>query len=338
MLAAHADAIRLDPALFARIARRARAARHAAAWTTSRSTWSSATTWSSSLAGAGLDRRRTRPRCATTTSELSTLSTRFEKNLLADTNDLAVLIEDAAELDGLSAGEISAAAAAATERGLRRQVPDHPRAAHRRTRTWPACSNRELRERLFEASVARGSRGGEHDNRGWCCEIVAAARRTRAAARLRHPRRVRDRRRDGEDRRGRRRDARPRWPRPPRATPGPRGRAAEADRRSQVRAATGRRRPRRLGLGVLHRAGPPATYDVDTAALRPYFELERVLQRRRLLRGRAALRLDLRRAPRPGRLPPRRPGVGGLRRRTAPPSACTSATSTPARASAAGPG
>ena len=49
---------------------------------------------------------------------ISTLTTSFEKNLLADTNDLAVHVTDAAELDGLDAGELSAAAQAAADRGL----------------------------------------------------------------------------------------------------------------------------------------------------------------------------------------------------------------------------
>ena len=79
-------------------------------------------------------------------------------------------------------------------------------------------------------------------------------------------------------------------------------------------------------------------YAVDTTALRPYFELDRVL-----VDGvfhAAELLYGYRFTPRPdlARLPPRRPGVGGQRRRRRPRSACTSATSSPARASAAGRG
>ncbi len=43
--------------------------------------------------------------------KLSTLTTKFEKNLLEDTNELALVIDDVAELDGLEAGEISAGGA-----------------------------------------------------------------------------------------------------------------------------------------------------------------------------------------------------------------------------------
>src|SRR5690606_16340235 len=67
--------------------------------------------------GAGLDDAQ-KEQLKDYNRRLSTLTTRFEKNLLADTNDLAVVIDDVAELDGLSAGEISAAAEAAKERGL----------------------------------------------------------------------------------------------------------------------------------------------------------------------------------------------------------------------------
>ncbi|HNP16747.1 MAG TPA: M3 family peptidase, partial [Terrimesophilobacter sp.] len=69
------------------------------------------------LAGAGLDDDQ-KEKLKDFNQKLSTLTTRFEKNLLADTNDLAVIFDDVAELDGLGAGEISAAAEAAKERVL----------------------------------------------------------------------------------------------------------------------------------------------------------------------------------------------------------------------------
>ncbi|MBN9183368.1 MAG: M3 family peptidase, partial [Microbacterium sp.] len=68
-------------------------------------------------AGAALD-DAAKERLTALNTRLSTLTTTFEKNLLADTNDLAVVFHDAAELDGLTAGELSAAAQAATDRGL----------------------------------------------------------------------------------------------------------------------------------------------------------------------------------------------------------------------------
>src|SRR3546814_11655613 len=70
-----------------------------------------------SRAGAGLG-ADAKNRLVALNQRLSVLTTTFEKNLLADTNDLAVVFDDAAELDGLSAGELSAAAQAAADRGL----------------------------------------------------------------------------------------------------------------------------------------------------------------------------------------------------------------------------
>ena len=70
-----------------------------------------------SHAGAGLD-EAAKERLTASNQRLSTLTTTFEKNLLRDTNDLAVVFDDVAELDGLAEGELSAAAQAALDRGL----------------------------------------------------------------------------------------------------------------------------------------------------------------------------------------------------------------------------
>ncbi|MFN4002331.1 M3 family metallopeptidase [Microcella sp.] len=168
-LAAHTDAITLDSALYWRIAQlherrdeldltpeqRYLIERHYTTMT---------------LAGAGLDDAQ-KGRLSELNARLSTLETAFEKNLLADTNELAVVIDNPAELDGLSPGEISAAAQAATDRGLEGQYlitlvlpTGHP---------WlENLTNREVRERIMAASRARGGREGEHDNRPVLLEIV----------------------------------------------------------------------------------------------------------------------------------------------------------------------
>ncbi|WP_439564404.1 M3 family metallopeptidase [Microcella sp.] len=168
-LAAHTDAITLDSALYWRIAQlherrdeldlsdeqRYLIERHYTTMT---------------LAGAGLDDAQ-KARLSELNARLSTLETAFEKNLLADTNDLAVVIDDPAELDGLTPGEISAAAQAAADRGLDGRFlitlvlpTGHP---------WlESLTDRGVRERIMAASRARGSRGGEHDNREVLLEIV----------------------------------------------------------------------------------------------------------------------------------------------------------------------
>lgn len=168
-LAAHEDAIKLDAALYWRIAQlhenrdaldlspeqRYLVERHYTEMT---------------LAGAGLDEDEKR-RLSELNARISTLETTFEKNLLADTNELAVVIDDPAELDGLTPGELSAAAQAAADRGLDGKhlvtlvLPTgHP---------WlESLTNRATRERIMAASRARGSRDGAHDNRPVLLELV----------------------------------------------------------------------------------------------------------------------------------------------------------------------
>ena len=104
-------------------------------------------------------------------ARLSTLSTAFGSHLLADTNDAAVPVDDPARLDGLSPGAISAAAATAHARG---------RDGHLLTLVLPtgqpalaALTDRALREELFRASTTRGARGGEHDTRAIVAELAA---------------------------------------------------------------------------------------------------------------------------------------------------------------------
>jgi peptidyl-dipeptidase Dcp len=173
VLAAHSDAIRLDSQLYWRITTlheqldqlgldaesRYLVERYFIEYT---------------VAGAGLDEVE-KAKLRDYNQKLSTLTTRFEKNLLADTNDLAVVIETRDELDGLEPGEISAAAEAANERGLEGKYlitlvlpTGHP--------FLSSLTNREVRERIMAASRARGSRGGEWDN----SEIVLEIARLRA--------------------------------------------------------------------------------------------------------------------------------------------------------------
>ncbi|GAA3903977.1 M3 family metallopeptidase [Microbacterium invictum] len=121
-------------------------------------------------AGAGLDDEQ-KQRLTDLNQRLSVLTTTFEKNLLADTNDLAVVFDDAAELDGLTEGELSAAARNAADRGLEGRYvvtltlfTGHPYLS--------TLTRRASRERLMAASRQRGSRGDEHDNSGVLREIV----------------------------------------------------------------------------------------------------------------------------------------------------------------------
>jgi peptidyl-dipeptidase Dcp len=160
LAAAHHDALRLDPALFARVDA-VHAARHDAGLDEEAVRLVERYHLDFVLAGAGLDGTG-RDQLRTLNQRLAQLSTTFDQTLQLATEAAAVVVEDAAELDGLSAAEVAAAAAAATERGragsylLTLVLPSGQPALAR-------LRNRELRRRLFEASVTRAS-AGEHDN------------------------------------------------------------------------------------------------------------------------------------------------------------------------------
>jgi len=123
-----------------------------------------------SHAGAGLD-DEAKKRLTDLNTQLSTLTTTFDKNLLADTNELAAVFDDASELDGLSEGELSAAAQAATDRGLDGKLlvtlvlpTGHPYLA--------SLTDRDARGRIMAASRARASRRNDNDNRPVLLQIV----------------------------------------------------------------------------------------------------------------------------------------------------------------------
>lgn len=134
-------------------------------------------------AGAALD-DEAKAHLTLLNQQLSTLSTTFERNLLNDTNDLAVVFDSPEELTGLGAGELSAAARAAQERGLEGRYlvtlplfTGHPYLAQLR--------DRESRRRIMEASCSRASRGNANDNRGVLADIVRL--RAERAALLGYP-------------------------------------------------------------------------------------------------------------------------------------------------------
>jgi len=104
--------------------------------------------------------------------QLSKLETKFEENLLAIAKERAVVVDTAKELDGMSADEIAAAAAAAKARGLDGkyllQISNTTRVP-----VLTSLNNRALRQRVWEASAYRGlGRDGGIDNRGLVLEIA----------------------------------------------------------------------------------------------------------------------------------------------------------------------
>lgn len=169
LMAAHEDAIRLDSQLYWRI-KTVHDQRHSLDLTAEQRYLVERYYTEMTLAGAGLDEEQ-KGKLKEYNQRLSTLTTRFEKNLLADTNDLAVVIDDVAELDGVSSGDVSAAAEAAKERGLDGKYlvtlvlpTGHPFLTN--------LTNRGVRERIMAASRARGNRGNDHDNNELVLEIT----------------------------------------------------------------------------------------------------------------------------------------------------------------------
>jgi peptidyl-dipeptidase Dcp len=97
-------------------------------------------------------------------SELASLGTAATQNVLNEVNAQAIAVETRAELAGLSDAEIAAAARAASERGLDGKYVI-PLLNTSGQPVLASLENRELRRRIHEASLSRGSGGGEFDNR-----------------------------------------------------------------------------------------------------------------------------------------------------------------------------
>jgi len=218
------------------------------------------------IAGAGLD-DADKEKLREYNKQLSTLTTKFEKNLLADTNDLAVVFDTAEELDGLEAGELSAAAESAKERGLdgkylvtMMNFSGHPFLA--------SLTNRDSRKRISDASRSKGSRGNANDNSQIVLDITRLrAERAELLGFASHAAWV----------------TADETAKTPEAVASMLGKLAPAAARNAL-----------AEQKDLEEIAPhpieahdwafytekvrQAKYDVDTAAMRPYFEAERVLQ------------------------------------------------------------
>jgi peptidyl-dipeptidase Dcp len=102
--------------------------------------------------------------------QLSSLTTQFAQNVLKAGRDSAVIVDQRSQLDGLSSEQIEAAATAANARG-------HSGSwliELQNTTTQPVLAqlkNRALRERIYRASIAR-ARGGVSDNTAIIARIV----------------------------------------------------------------------------------------------------------------------------------------------------------------------
>jgi peptidyl-dipeptidase Dcp len=103
--------------------------------------------------------------------EIASLQSAFAQNVLKEANASALVVDTRAELAGLSDAEIDAAALEAKKRGLDGKFA----IALANTTGQPLLSsltNRTTRERLMAASLARGSHGGDFDSRAQVARLA----------------------------------------------------------------------------------------------------------------------------------------------------------------------
>ena len=157
-LAAHRDAIYLDPKLFARVKTvyEKRASLNPEQKHVAERYYRDFVRAGALLPDAEKEKLRA------LNKEQSKLTTDFRKKVLADTNASAIVVDDVKELDGLPQADIDAAAEAAKERKLTgKWVLTLQNTTQQPEQTY--LKNRALREKLFRASSLRGDHGGEND-------------------------------------------------------------------------------------------------------------------------------------------------------------------------------
>jgi peptidyl-dipeptidase Dcp len=108
-------------------------------------------------------------------AQLAALQTAFSANVLKEANASALVVDTREELAGMSDKAIDAAALAAKARGLEGKFAI-PVTNTTGQANLSVLTNRAVRQRLLDASMARGSHGGEFDNR----EVVLKIAKLRA--------------------------------------------------------------------------------------------------------------------------------------------------------------
>jgi peptidyl-dipeptidase Dcp len=121
--------------------------------------------------GAKLEPKE-KQRVAAINQRLAVLATDFSQNLLADESGPGLLIDNAADLAGLSEGDVEAAAQEARLRGLKNRWM----IANTRSAMEPFLARspkRALREKAWRLFVHRGDNGDAHDNNRIVTEVLA---------------------------------------------------------------------------------------------------------------------------------------------------------------------
>src|SRR5205085_793236 len=161
-LAAHQDKIYMNPRLFARV--KSLYDRRDALGLDAEGKYLVERYYKNFVRAGALLPEADKARLRALNEEEAKITTDFRNKVLADTNASAVVVEDKAQLAGLSDADIAAAADLARERNL----PGKYVIALQNTTRQPvviSMKNRALRERVLKASSERGAHGGENDTR-----------------------------------------------------------------------------------------------------------------------------------------------------------------------------
>ena len=104
--------------------------------------------------------------------KLSELQLQFSQNLLHETNETYVTIDNVEDLEGLPQANIDRAAAMAKSIGQEGKYTFNMQ----RPSCNPVlqyCKNRDVRKKIYDAYYGRGAQGNEYDNRAISAQIVA---------------------------------------------------------------------------------------------------------------------------------------------------------------------
>ncbi len=170
MLSAHSDNINLNPKLFERI--KALYDQREKIGLDQEQAFLLETTYKGFVRSGALLDEPNKEKLRQLNQELSILSVRFAENLLAETNDFKLVIEDESDLAGLP----PAVRATAAETAKQLQMPGK----WVFTLQWPSISpfltnseRRDLRESLHRAYFMRGDNNNGHDNKEIIKKIIA---------------------------------------------------------------------------------------------------------------------------------------------------------------------
>lgn len=161
LMAAHSDNINLNPALFARV-KAIYDARESSDLNAEQVRLVEDYYKGMVRAGAQLNDEQ-QAQIREINKEMSSLTTQFQKNLMALVDENLIVVKDVAQLAGLSDARIESLRAAAESRGVEGYAITLTNTT--RQSILAELENRELRQRIWEASANRGTGNTETDNR-----------------------------------------------------------------------------------------------------------------------------------------------------------------------------